>query len=50
MALPRETEVKGLGVFLDEQMYVRYHNDRTIAKTRITLGLVKRFCKEFSDQ
>ena len=50
VALPRVTEVKDLGVFLDEQLNFRQHYDRTIAKARITLGLVKRFSKEFSDQ
>ena len=50
LALPRVTEVKDWGVFLDEQLNFRRHYDRTIAKARITLGLVKRFSKEFSDQ
>ena len=50
VVLPRATEVKDLGVLLDEQLNFRQHYDRTIAKARITLGLVKRFSKEFSDQ
>ena len=41
VVLPRVIEVKDLGVFLDEQLNFRRHFDRTIAKARTTLGLVK---------
>ena len=43
LALPRVTEVKDLGVFLDEQLNFRRHYDRTIAKARITLGRPEQF-------
>lgn len=47
--LQRVDEVKDLGVMLDEKLTFKRHMDRVISKCRSTLGLVKRFTKEFED-
>ena len=43
------SEVKDLGVYLDAQLDFRDHIDRVIVRCRSTLGLVKRFSKDFGD-
>ena len=48
-SLQRVTTVKDLGVMFDEKLTFRRHIDRVISKCRSTLGLVKRFTKEFGD-
>ena len=48
-SLERVPEVKDLGVMLDVKLTFRRHMDRVISKSRSTLGLVKRFSKEFGD-
>ena len=47
--LTRVSEVRDLGVYLDVKLDFRRHTDRVIARCRSTLGLVKRFAKEFGD-
>ena len=47
--LQRVTEVKDLGVMLDEKLTFRRPMDRVISKCRSTLGLVKCFTQEFRD-
>ena len=46
-SLQRVPEVKDLGVMLDVKLTFRRHMDRVISKCRSTLGLMKRFSKEF---
>ena len=47
--MQRVAEVKDLGVMLDGNLKFRRHMDRIISKCRSTLGLAKRFTKEFGD-
>ena len=47
--LARVSEVKDLGVYLDPKLDFRRHIDRVVARCRSTLGLVKRFAKDFAD-
>ena len=47
--LTKVSKVKDLGVYLDTKSDFRRHIDRVIARCRSTLGLVKRFAKEFGD-
>ena len=47
--LQRVPKVRDLDVMLDEKPNFRRHMDRVISKCRSTLGLVKRFTKEFGD-
>ena len=47
--LAEVSEVKDLGVYLDRRLDFRHHIDCVIARCRSTLGLVKRFAKEFND-
>jgi hypothetical protein len=47
--LPSVTAVKDLGIWLDSKLDYWHHIDRTTAKCRSVLGLVKRFAREFDD-
>lgn len=47
--LEKVTSVKDLGVYLDAKLSFKLHIDRTIAKCRSIMGLVKRFAQGFND-